>query len=220
MADTFVNKYTTATNTSTNNITDAIGANETLTILSVSICNNTDTDTTFRMWASSSTFGIDAFIYHTQPLPGRSTFIHNSKIVLRQNDVLKFNCVATANPTQICINALKQTAVSTSADYLDRHMVHTSSGSDVLITPDSLAYPKVVLGFTVCNNSTTTATTFDISARESGGTARLIYNNQSIPPSSTFEHTDKIILATNEELLFNQAATLTLSILTAYLRQP
>ena len=86
------------------------------------------------------------------------------------------------------------------------------------ITPDNTSDIKTVLSFTVCNQSTTD-TTFDVFARASGGGETLIYQDQSLPGEATFEHTDKIILAANEELVFDQVASLNMSVVCSFLLQ-
>ena len=219
MADTLINKFSTEASAASNEaITDALGSAEVLTVLSVSICNtHASTDTTFKLFIDAST---DGYIYLNQSLPAKSTFIHNSKIVLKQGDVLTFSTSAAVT-CNIVVSALKQTAVATSSgsDYLDRVILHDTSGSAAPITPDNVTDIKTVLAFTVCNKDTNTATTFDAYVRNSGGTAFKIYEDQAIPAAATFEHSDKIILVANEELVFDQAASVEMDVVCSMLRQ-
>jgi len=207
MADTLINKFSTEASANTDEtITDALSSAEVLTVLSVSICNtSTSTDTT---------------IYLNQSLPAKSTFIHNSKIVLKQNDTLVFQTSAAVTCNMV-VSALKQTSVTTASgdDYLDRVILHDTSGSAAAITPDNVTDIKTVLSFTVCNKDTNTAGTFDVYVRNSGGTAFKIYEDVSIPAAGTFEHSDKIILIANEELVFDQAASIEIDAVCSMLRQ-
>ena len=221
MADTLINKFSTEASANTDEtITDALGSSEVLTVLSISFCNtHASTDTTFDLRIDVSG-GTDGFIYLNQSLPAKSTFIHNSKIVLKQNDTLVFQTSAAVTCNMV-VSALKQTAVATSSgsDYLDRVILHDTSGSAAPITPDNVTDIKTVLAFTVCNKDVNTATTFDVSVRNSGGTAFKIYEDQAIPAAATFEHSDKIILVANEELVFDQAASVEMDVVCSMLRQ-
>jgi len=221
MADTLINKFSTEASANTDEtITDALSSAEVLTVLSVSICNtSTSTDTTFDLRIDVSG-GTDGFIYLNQSLPAKSTFIHNSKIVLKQNDTLVFQTSAAVTCNMV-VSALKQTSVTTASgdDYLDRVILHDTSGSAAAITPDNVTDIKTVLSFTVCNKDTNTAGTFDVYVRNSGGTAFKIYEDVSIPAAGTFEHSDKIILIANEELVFDQAASIEIDAVCSFLRQ-
>jgi len=223
MADTLISKHSVeASADTTENITDALGSAESFTILSISICNtNASTDTTFKLWIDGTTPNTDAYLYYNQSLPAKSTYIHNSKVVLVEGDVLKFQTTAAVS-CQIVVSMLKQTAVATSSgsDYLDRVLVYqTSTSAAVEITPNNTTHVKTVLGFTICSHEATNSTTFDLYARASGGGTTLIYQDQSLPALSTFEHSDKIILASNEELVFDQADSRNVSIVCSFLRQ-
>ena len=72
-------------------VTDSTGAilvqgatDKRMTVLSISICNTHATnDETFSLYRTDLDGSSNPkFIYHTQPLPALSTFIHNDKIVL------------------------------------------------------------------------------------------------------------------------------------------
>ena len=61
------------------------------TILSISICNVTTTDTSFSIYirdGDAAGAGNVYRIYQFQDLPAKSTFIHNSKLVLSNTDTL------------------------------------------------------------------------------------------------------------------------------------
>ena len=221
MADTLKNKFSTEASADTSEaVSDTVAANEVDTILSISICNtNASTDTTIDLFIDPAS-GSNSYIYLNQSLPAKSTFIHNSKIILTAGDVLYFQTSAAVN-CQIVTSYLHQTDVVTSSgDYLDRYLVaQTGSSAAIEMTPNDTTDVKTVLAFTVCNQSTSADTTFDVYVRNSGGTAFRIYEDQSLPSQSTFEHSDKIILAANEELVFDQAASLDIGIVTSLLRQ-
>jgi len=219
MADTLKSKYSVEASANTvENISDSVGSSEVDTVLSISICNTTTTDTTFKLRLNPSS-GNTTDIYLTQSLPAESTFIHNSKIVLIEDDVLEFE-TSVAVTCNIVTSYLHQTAVSTSADYLDRFIYRAINTTLTPIIVDGSAHSKTILAFTVCNRHPTTDAEFGISVRVSGGTAYAIYKNQSIPAESTFEHSDKIMLGNNEELLITGSNSVNLDVLTSYLRQP
>jgi len=182
MADTLKSKFQVqASANSGASVSDTVGSAEVDTILSLSICNTTTTDTTIDLYVDPSS-GSNTYIYLNQPLPAKSTFIHNSKIVLKQGDVLKFETSAAVS-CQVVTSYLHQTAVATSSgsDYLDRTLLaQTGSSQSMAITPDNTSDIKTVLSFTICNQSTTD-TTFDVFARASGGGETLIYQDQSLP---------------------------------------
>lgn len=222
MADTLVNKFASqgSANTATN-ITDSIGADERLTILSVSICNTaTANDLHFKLWVDPAS-GDDAYIYDTQPLPAKSTFIHNTKIVLLEGDVLKF-APTDHQVANVIVSALKQTAQSASEENLSRTLlVSANAASDALMTPNNTTAVKTILWFTICNTDASDATTFDVQVRNSGGTEFYLYQDQALPSRSTFEHSDKIVLVANEELVFTGgASSLPTSVICSYLLQP
>ena len=221
MADTLKSKYSTeASANTTENISDAVGSSEVDTILSVSICNShTSTDTTFKMWIDGTTPNEDAYIYYNQALPAKGTFIHNSKIVLKEDDVLKFQTTAAVS-CQIITSYLHQTAVATSSgsDYLDRFIHYqTGSSQSFVITPNNTNDIVTVLSTTVCNHSTT-ATDFDLRINHSGSET-LIYRDQSLPGESTFEHADKIIVGAQDELCIDQSGSVNMSVVCSFLRQ-
>ena len=219
MVDTLKSKYSVeASANTTENISDAVGSTEVDTILSVSICNShASTNTTFKMWIDGTTPNEDAYIYYNQSLPAKGTFLHNSKIVLKEGDVLKFQTTAAVS-CQIITSYLHQTAVSTSSDYLDRFIHYqTGSSQSFVITPLNTGDIVTVLSTTVCNHSTT-ATDFDLRINHSGGET-LIYQDMSLPGESTFEHTDKIIVSAQDELCIDQSGSVNMSVVCSFLRQ-
>ena len=76
-------------NESSITITDANGAiliqgatDKRMTVLSISICETAGNDETFSIWRTDLDGSSNPkYIYHTQSLPGLSTFIHSDKIV-------------------------------------------------------------------------------------------------------------------------------------------
>lgn len=222
MADTLKNKFSVEASANTSEaVSDTVAANEVDTILSISICNtHASTDTTIDLFIDPAS-GSNSYIYLNQSLPAKSTFVHNSKIILKEGDVLYFQTSAAVS-CQIVTSYLHQTAVATSSgsDYLDRALVaQTGSSAAIEMTPNNTTDVKTVLAFTICNQNTTTSTTFDVYVRNSGGTEFRIYEDQSLPAQATFEHSDKIILVANEELVFDQAGSLDIGIVTSLLRQ-
>ena len=80
------------------------------TILSVSITNVTTTDTTFSMYIRQNDSTVFR-VYQTQALPAKSTFIHNSKLVLDNADTL--NLIEAANNAatfDVVVTYLEQTS--------------------------------------------------------------------------------------------------------------
>ena len=64
-------------------------ASKTYTILSVSICNTpASNDETFSMFCTTANKGTPIYVYKTQDLPAKSTFIHNDKIILLASEEL------------------------------------------------------------------------------------------------------------------------------------
>ena len=71
-------------------VTDSTGAilvqgatDKRMTVLSISICETAGNDETFSLYRTDLDGSSNPkFIYHTQSLPGLSTFVHSDKIVL------------------------------------------------------------------------------------------------------------------------------------------
>ena len=81
------------------------------TILSVSITNVTTTDTTFSMYIRQNDGSTVFRVYQTQSLPAKSTFIHNSKLVLDNDDTLNLiEAAGNAATLDVVVSYLEQTA--------------------------------------------------------------------------------------------------------------
>ena len=140
MADTLKNKFSVEASANTSEaVSDTVAANEVDTILSISICNtHASTDTTIDLFIDPAS-GSNSYIYLNQSLPAKSTFVHNSKIILKEGDVLYFQTSAAVS-CQIVTSYLHQTAVATSSgsDYLDRALVaQTGSSAAIEMTPNN-----------------------------------------------------------------------------------
>ena len=82
--------------------------------------------------------------------------------------------------------------------------IATSSGTyDVF---DEGSFVTTILSFTVCNTDTDNCAFYvyidpsGTATEDAGGTNTYIYDSQSLPSGSTFEHTDKIVLHANDGL--------------------
>jgi len=86
------------------------------TILSVSICNTSATDFTFDLYlkdvSNRSSAGANTlfYVYQDQSLPGKSTFIHNDKIMMQAQDILQIAMSASTADIEIITSFLEQTA--------------------------------------------------------------------------------------------------------------
>ena len=109
----------------TQQVTAGIDSDEGYVVISISICNTHATlDTTFKLWIDGTTPNVNAYLYHTQPLPAKSTFHHNSKIVLRPGDQMQFE-TTEAVTCHINVNAMKQSSIVTTGagvNYFDRNI--------------------------------------------------------------------------------------------------
>ena len=86
------------------------GSSLNCTILSISICNITTTDSKFSMYIRVDNGSTVRRIYQQQDLPAKATFIHNSKLVLDQNDTL--NIIETQDNAanfDVVVSYLEQT---------------------------------------------------------------------------------------------------------------
>ena len=64
-------------------------ADKTYTILSVSICNtHASDDEIFSMFVTTSGKGTPIYVYKSQTLPAKATFVHSDKIVLLASEEL------------------------------------------------------------------------------------------------------------------------------------
>ena len=86
-------------------------------ILSVSICNTNVADYSFilRVRDVNDNWGYGAntifAIYNSQSLPGKSTFIHNDKIILNQDEELIFILEQNSADVEIITTLLEQTSL-------------------------------------------------------------------------------------------------------------
>ena len=79
MADTLLAQYTDCNSGSAFDLVPANTA--VITVLSISICNISATDADFDLYYRDSS-NANFRIYNNQSIPAKSTFIHNSKIIL------------------------------------------------------------------------------------------------------------------------------------------
>ena len=87
MADRLKVQKTTITNVAGATCMTGVSG-DSQTVLSISICNTSANDETFHMLHTASGGGSGYYIYHTQSLPAKSTFIHNDKIILLASEEL------------------------------------------------------------------------------------------------------------------------------------
>jgi hypothetical protein len=67
------------------------------TVLSISICETGNAAETFTLQHTAAGGGTEFYIYIDQPLPAKSTFIHNDKIVVDDTDQLWVKSGGAAN---------------------------------------------------------------------------------------------------------------------------
>ena len=86
------------------NITDATGAvcmdgvsGDSQTVLSVSICETGNADETFDVLHTAAGGGSGVYLYITQSLPAKSTFIHSDKIVVDDTNQIWVKAGASAD---------------------------------------------------------------------------------------------------------------------------
>jgi hypothetical protein len=83
------------------------------TVLSVSITNVTTTDTTFSMYIrdGDAAGATNVYrLYQTQSLPAKSTFIHNTKLVINTTDTLNLIEASNNGATfDVVVSYLEQT---------------------------------------------------------------------------------------------------------------
>ena len=114
------------------------------------------------------------------------------------------------------------------ADTIKSNMEHSNGTTEVKVLDgagSNIIY--TVISITICNTHATNDETFDLFINDVddtfGGGANdnfYIYKTQSLPALATFEHTSKISLKHNEELVFVQASAGTdVDILVSYLEQ-
>ena len=85
----------------------------TYTVLSVSICNTHATnDEIFSMFCTTANKGTPIYIYKSQSLPAKSTFVHNDKIVLLASEELWIEYASDVDNTDgvhVIVSYLEQT---------------------------------------------------------------------------------------------------------------
>jgi len=94
MAETLKSNFKVSNGTTEVKILDGAGSGIVYTILSISICNTrSGDDETFDLFIDdvNGTYGSSGdhfYLYMTQSLPALSTFIHNDKIMLQNDEEL------------------------------------------------------------------------------------------------------------------------------------
>ena len=87
------------------------GSSLNCTLLSFSVCNITTTDCVFSVYIRVDDGTPVRRLYINQPLPAKSTFVHNSKFVLDQNDTLNFiETTDTSATFDVVVSYLEQTS--------------------------------------------------------------------------------------------------------------
>ena len=117
MAETLKSNFTASAGTTEVKILDGAGSGIVYTILSIVICNGrSGDDETFDLFVddvigSYGSSGDHFYLYMTQSLPALSTFIHNDKLVLTDDDELVFVLDDNTNGTDVDISVtyLEQT---------------------------------------------------------------------------------------------------------------
>ena len=117
MAETLKSNFEISAGTTEVKILDGAGSGIVYTILSIVICNGrSGDDETFDLFDDdvNGTYGSSGdhfYLYMTQSLPALSTFVHNDKLVLTDDDELVFVMDDNTNGTDvdIAITFLEQT---------------------------------------------------------------------------------------------------------------
>ena len=102
---------------------DGAGSAYTYTVLSISICNtHASTNNQFSLWindteggqglvaGSASSVNSNFYIYKNQSIPAESTFVHNDKIIVADQDELALIPVTDSSALHICVSYLEQTS--------------------------------------------------------------------------------------------------------------
>mgnify|MGYP003641059807 FL=1 len=99
MAEVLKVNFTAVGGDSNEHIVCAAPSNDTVTILSITICERAGADEAFNLFARDGAGSTDTYIYDSQSLPAASTFEHTSKLVLETTDdlVIQFDSSATAD---------------------------------------------------------------------------------------------------------------------------
>ena len=78
------------------------------TVLSINICETAGNAETFNLLIDDGGSGSDTYIYHTQALGSKETFVHNDKFVMEASDHLSIITASTSN-IDVCVSYLLQT---------------------------------------------------------------------------------------------------------------
>ena len=88
--------------------------------------------------------------------------------------------------------------------------IGSTSATEIIVAG---AWTSTVLSITICDNSTN-GNTFDLyidpaatGTGDNSGNAVYLYKAQSLPGASTFEHTAKIVLHSNDKIYLTMAST-------------
>jgi len=107
MADRLLVQKTTITNLAgATCMTGATGDSQ--TVISISICNTSANDEEFHMLHTAAGGSSGYYIYHTQSLPAKSTFIHNDKIVVDDTNQIWVQCVDNSGDLDVIVSYLQQ----------------------------------------------------------------------------------------------------------------
>ena len=113
------------------------------------------------------------------------------------------------------------------ADTLKNDMQISAGGTErsFATVPTSATQKHTIISISLCNTHTTTSHTFDMYVSDiagnhiSAGNPCRIYKTQTIPPKSTFIHSDKIVLEDRETLRITVDAGTDVHINCSYLEQ-
>ena len=119
MAETLKSNFRKTNGTTEVILLDGAGSNIIYTILSVVICNSrSGDDETFDLYINDvngtypdTSAGNDIYLYMTQSLPALSTFVHNDKLVISDDDELTIVLDDNTNGTDVwcSVTYLEQT---------------------------------------------------------------------------------------------------------------
>jgi len=88
----------------------------------------------------------------------------------------------------------------------DMQISNAATEKSFATVPNSATQKHTIISVSLCNINTTTAHTFDMYVSDiagnhlSAGNPCRIYKTQTIPPKSTFIHSDKIVMEDRETL--------------------
>jgi len=108
MADT-LKRYLAVINASSGETTVSppVSTTTTKTVLSISMCNSSTTDITFRLYLYDSSIYVE--FLRLQSLPAKSTFIFNSKLIMESGEYLSFWHSAQVDSLHVVTSYLDQT---------------------------------------------------------------------------------------------------------------